>query len=59
MNVRDRNSASINSANEIAERVSAINWPQVAQDLDARGNAVIKGLITADECRAVAALYTK
>jgi uncharacterized protein len=58
MNVRDRNLASINSANEIAERVSAINWPQVAQDLDARGNAVIKGLLTPDECRALAALYT-
>ena len=58
MNVRDRNPASINSANEIAERVSAINWPQVAQDLDARGNAVLNGLLTPDECKALAALYT-
>lgn len=58
MNVRDRNPASINSANEIAERVSAINWPQVAQDLDARGNAVLNGLLTPEECKALAALYT-
>jgi hypothetical protein len=58
MNVRGRNLASTNSTNDIAERVSAIDWPQVAQDLDARGNAVINGLLTPDECKALAALYT-
>jgi hypothetical protein len=41
----------------IAARVEAIDWTQTAGDLDAQGCAVLKGLLTADECRALAALY--
>ena len=32
-------------------------WELVAQDLDARGNAMLEGLLSPDECRALAALY--
>jgi hypothetical protein len=37
--------------------VNAIDWAQVAHDLDAQGSAVIEGLISPAECSALAALY--
>jgi uncharacterized protein len=44
-------------ASNIAARVDAIDWAQAACELDARGCAVLKGLLSPDECRALAALY--
>jgi hypothetical protein len=41
----------------IIARVEALGWPQVTSDLDAQGCAVLKGLLSAEECRALAALY--
>jgi hypothetical protein len=38
-------------------RVAAIDWAQAASDLDAQGCAVLKGLLSTEECRALAALY--
>jgi len=45
------------SPSNIAARVAAIDWTQVANDLDAQGCAVLKGLLVTEECRALAALY--
>jgi hypothetical protein len=42
---------------DAATRVAAIDWTHAAADLDAQGCAVLKGLLTAEECRALAALY--
>ena len=42
---------------DIAARVDAIDWTQASRDLDAQGCAVLKGLLSAEECRALAALY--
>src|SRR5579871_4296074 len=42
---------------DVAARVAAIAWTQAAGDLDSQGCAVLKGLLTPDECRALAALY--
>jgi hypothetical protein len=42
---------------DIASRVDAIDWAQAETDLDAQGCAVLKHLLTPDECRAIAALY--
>jgi hypothetical protein len=42
---------------DAAARVADIDWTQAATDLDAQGCTVLKGLLTADECRALAALY--
>jgi len=39
------------------ERSRAQDWDRVSQDLDAQGNAVLQGLLTRDECEALAALY--
>ena len=41
----------------IAARVDAIDWTQVAGELDAQGCAVLKGLLAAEECRAIAGFY--
>jgi hypothetical protein len=38
-------------------RLSAIAWENVGADLDARGFAVIEGLLDPRQCRSVAALY--
>jgi hypothetical protein len=42
---------------DITSRVDAIDWGQATRELDARGCALLKGLLTPDECRALAALY--
>jgi hypothetical protein len=42
---------------DIAARVEAIDWMQASRDLDAQGCAVLKGLLSPDECSALAALY--
>jgi uncharacterized protein len=41
----------------VAARVAALNWVQAESELDANGCAVLKGLLSPDECRALAALY--
>ena len=47
----------IAASSDIAARVDAIDWAQVDSELDAQGCAVLKGLLTAAECRRLAALY--
>jgi uncharacterized protein len=42
---------------DLATRVDAIDWAQATGELDAQGCAVLKSLLTPDECRALAALY--
>lgn len=47
----------ITSAKDVEQRVIAIDWERVSQDLDAHGSAMIKQLITPTECDALAQLY--
>ena len=42
-------------SSDIAARVDAIDWAQASDDLDAQGCAVLKGLLSAEECHALAA----
>src|SRR5690349_23412834 len=42
---------------DLAARVDAIDWAEAERDLDAQGCAVLKRLLTPDECRALTALY--
>jgi len=42
---------------DVAARVAAIDWTQAATELDAQGCAVLNELLSAEECRALAALY--
>ena len=44
-------------SSDIAARVDGIDWARATDDLDAQGCAVLKALLTPDECRALAALY--
>jgi hypothetical protein len=46
-------------ADRIAARIAAINGAQVSGELDAQGAALIAGLVTAAECRELAALYDR
>ncbi|MGH8503694.1 MAG: 2OG-Fe(II) oxygenase [Gammaproteobacteria bacterium] len=41
----------------IAGRVNALAWQRISKDLDAQGCAMIEGLITRQECDALAGLY--
>lgn len=41
----------------VAARVGAIDWQRVGEDLDARGAAVVGGLLGSQECDELAALY--
>jgi hypothetical protein len=45
------------SATDVAERVNAIDWARVSDDLDANGSAPIGRLISPAECEALASLY--
>ena len=47
----------IRPSNDIAARVDAIDWAQVEGELDAQGCAMLKELLSPDECRAIAGLY--
>ncbi|MCK1340677.1 2OG-Fe(II) oxygenase [Bradyrhizobium sp. 38] len=49
--------STLQSPIDLAARVDALDWPQIAGDLDAQGCAVLKGLLTPEQCRATAALY--
>ena len=39
------------------ERIDAVAWGRVYKDLDAEGNAIIKGLLSPDECDGIRSLY--
>jgi hypothetical protein len=49
--------ATLDSGPEMAERVGWLDWGRAAQDLDARGSAVLDRLLAPEECRALAHLY--
>lgn len=43
----------------VGDRVSGwvAGWPAIARSLDTHGNAVLPGLLTAQQCNSLAALY--
>ncbi len=45
------------AAADVAARIGAVDWERVGEDLDARGAAVLAGLLDARECDELAALY--
>ena len=42
-----------------AERLNALDWRRISQELDNQGNVVLERLASADECRTLAAMYLK
>ena len=45
------------TVNSITQRLEAVSWQQVSSDLNAEGNAIIKGILSPDECDEIRALY--
>jgi len=41
----------------IEQRIAAIDWPQVSQDLDAEGHAIIKHVLSDGECEELSCLF--
>jgi len=42
---------------DLAARIEALDWPQITGELDTQGCAILKNLLTADQCNAIATLY--
>lgn len=42
---------------DLPAHVDALDWPHIIAELDSQGCAVLKNLLTPDQCRAVATLY--
>ena len=40
-------------------RLASFDWRQVERDLDAQGSALLSGLLTPEECAAIAGLYPR
>src|SRR6186713_846833 len=49
--------ATPDSGTDVAAHIDALDWPQITAELDSQGCAVLKGLLSPDECRAIAGLY--
>src|SRR5256714_13913595 len=47
----------VRPASDIAGRIEAIDWTEASRDLDTHGCAVLKGLLSGEQCRGLAALY--
>jgi uncharacterized protein len=61
MNARDTGApeACLANTGAHARRVDGVDWPRVADALDAQGSAVIDRLVTPGECAALSALYAQ
>ena len=57
MNIATRMKQATGTDDSPAERVAAIDWNRVADDLGEQGSAVLEKLLTPDECRAITAPY--
>jgi uncharacterized protein len=57
MNALVKEALAITPAKDVAGRVKSLDWERVSKDLDAQGCAMIEGLITPEECDALAGLY--
>ena len=42
---------------DAARRTSSLDWPRIAEELDAQGCAMLERLLSPEQCRSVAALY--
>ena len=49
--------APVYDAVDLAAHVDTLDWPRITAELDAQGCAVLKGLLTPEQCRGIAALY--
>src|ERR1700738_838571 len=45
------------AAERAVARVNALDWQRIEKDLDEHGNALLHGVLSSDECKALAGLY--
>jgi hypothetical protein len=43
----------------VAERIAAVDWQQISEELDHHGSAVLPAVLSSDECQSLAALYPR
>lgn len=58
MNRRNKPHTSGTTFTAMAKRAGAIAWQQVSHDLDAQGHATVERLLTTEECRRLASMYS-
>jgi uncharacterized protein len=51
--------SSITTAKDVIQRVEALDWNHISQDLDSHGNAIMENLISTNECDALVNLYSE
>jgi hypothetical protein len=51
--------SSITTAKDVMQRVEALDWNHISQDLDSHGNAIMENLISSNECGALVNLYSE
>jgi uncharacterized protein len=56
MNATATTSGPISAANAL-RRIQALDWERISRDLDDQGNAILKRILSVNECQALAALY--
>jgi uncharacterized protein len=51
--------SSITTAKDVIQRVEALDWNHISQDLDSHGNAIMENLISSNECDTLVNLYSE
>lgn len=46
-------------SSSVSQRIAALDWDQIARDLDTQGNARAAWLLTPEECKTLASLYAQ
>ena len=59
MNELSRKVREITGAKDIAERIKAVGWKRISDNLDAHGSAIIENLVAPEECEALVGLYPR
>lgn len=59
MNELSRKVQEITPVKDIVDRIKAVDWKRISDNLDAQGSAVIENLVTPEECEALAGLYPR
>ena len=51
--------AAIPGITDVADRIQTLDWNRISEDLYARGNALLEQVLSQDECRTLAGLYSE
>jgi uncharacterized protein len=58
--ITDTTTVSIEASNkDVAQRINAVDWQDMEEDLNQHGSAMLRGLLSVKECDTLAALYAR